>query len=248
MVGGVLSSKGEPFGVVAAACLTGCLIRGFSGFNERIPMKNNAKPDNCCPDTCIPGTLPTDRYRHILIIALVLNALMFGVELVASWWSGSVSLLADSIDFFGDAVNYGISLAVLAMALAWRSKAAMAKGIAMFSFGVFVLARTGWGIVAGSTPEPFIMGVTAVLAFAVNIGVAWMLYAYREGDANMRSVWLCSRNDAISNIAVFVAALAVQGSGTRWPDLVVALVMGGLALTSGASVMRLAGGELKNSV
>lgn len=204
--------------------------------------------DDCCPDACTPGVPPTDRYRRILVIALVLNVLMFGVELVASWWSGSVSLLADSIDFFGDAVNYGVSLAVLSMAVVWRSKAAMAKGIAMFSFGVFVLARAGWGIVAGDTPEPLTMGVTAVMAFAVNMGVAWMLYAFREGDANMRSVWLCSRNDAISNIAVMVAALAVLASGTRWPDLIVALVMGGLALTSGTSVMRQAGGELKNSV
>lgn len=204
--------------------------------------------DDCCPDACTPGVPPTDRYRRILVIALVLNVLMFGVELVASWWSGSVSLLADSIDFFGDAVNYGVSLAVLSMAVVWRSKAAMAKGIAMFSFGVFVLARAGWGIVAGDTPEPLTMGVTAVMAFAVNMGVAWMLYAFREGDANMRSVWLCSRNDAISNIAVMVAALAVLLSGTRWPDLIVALVMGGLALTSGTSVMRQAGGELKNSV
>lgn len=204
--------------------------------------------DDCCPDACTPGVPPTDRYRRILVIALVLNVLMFGVELVASWWSGSVSLLADSIDFFGDAVNYGVSLAVLSMAVVWRSKAAMAKGIAMFSFGVFVLARAGWGIVAGDTPEPLTMGVTAVMAFAVNMGVAWMLYAFREGDANMRSVWLCSRNDAISNIAVMVAALAVLLSGTRWPDLIVALVMGGLALTSGTSVMRQAGAELKNSV
>lgn len=201
--------------------------------------------DDCCPDACTPGVPPTDRYRRILVIALVLNVLMFGVELVASWWSGSVSLLADSIDFFGDAVNYGVSLAVLSMAVVWRSKAAMAKGIAMFSFGVFVLARAGWGIVAGDTPEPLTMGVTAVMAFAVNMGVAWMLYAFREGDANMRSVWLCSRNDAISNIAVMVAALAVLLSGTRWPDLIVALVMGGLALTSGTSVMRQAGGELR---
>lgn len=211
--------------------------------SPRIP--ENPMSDDCCSDHCTPRVPPTDRYRRVLVIALVLNALMFGVELAASWWSGSVSLLADSIDFFGDAVNYGISLVVLSMGLVWRAGAAMAKGIVMFSFGVFVLARAGWGLVEGATPEPVTMGATAVLAFAVNVGVAWLLYAWREGDANMRSVWLCSRNDAISNIAVFVAALAVMATGTRWPDLVVALVMGLLALTAGASVMQQARVELR---
>lgn len=201
--------------------------------------------DSCCNDNCTPSLPPTDRYRRILTTALVLNALMFGVELAASWWSGSVALMADAIDFFGDAVNYGVSLAVLSMALVWRARTALLKGLTMAGFGLFVLVRAGWSVFTGETPEPFSMGGTALLAFAVNMGVAWMLYAYREGDANMRSVWLCSRNDAISNIAVFVAALAVLATGTRWPDLVVALVMGGLGLSAGASVVRQARQELR---
>lgn len=194
--------------------------------------------DSCASDTCRPGPPPNDRYRRVLIVALVLNAAMFGIELVAGWFSGSVSLMADAIDFFGDAVNYGVSLVVLSMALVWRARSAMLKGVVMMSFGVFVLVRAGWNAVAGVTPEAFTMGGTAVLAFAVNVGVAWMLYAFREGDANMRSVWLCSRNDAIGNIAVFVAALAVLLTGTRWPDVAVAMVMAALALTSGASVVQ----------
>lgn len=201
--------------------------------------------DSCCNDSCTPSPPPTDQYRRILTIALVLNALMFGVELAASWWSGSVALMADAIDFFGDAVNYGVSLAVLSMALVWRARTALLKGLTMACFGLFVLVRAGWSVVTGETPEPFSMGGTALLALAVNMGVAWMLYAYREGDANMRSVWLCSRNDAISNIAVFVAALAVLATGTRWPDLVVALVMGGLGLSAGASVVEQARQELR---
>lgn len=233
-------------------CRTACLKTGVSGMMgehhdamSEPPVPGTLMSDDCCSDHCTPGVPPTDRYRRVLIIALVLNALMFGAELAASWWSGSVSLLADSIDFFGDAVNYGISLVVLSMGLVWRAGAAMAKGIVMFSFGVFVLARAGWGFVDGAAPEPFTMGATAILAFAVNMGVAWMLYAWREGDANMRSVWLCSRNDAISNIAVFVAAFAVMATGMPWPDLVVALVMGLLALTAGTSVVRQARAELR---
>lgn len=201
--------------------------------------------DSCCNDNGTPSRPPADRYRRILAAALILNALMFGVELAASWWSGSVALMADAIDFFGDAVNYGVSLAVLSMALVWRARTALLKGLTMACFGLFVLVRAGWSVVTGETPEPFSMGGTALLALAVNMGVAWMLYAYREGDANMRSVWLCSRNDAISNIAVFVAALAVLATGTRWPDLVVALVMGGLGLSAGASVVEQARQELR---
>lgn len=201
--------------------------------------------DSCCNDNGTPSRPPADRYRRILAAALILNALMFGVELAVSWWSGSVALMADAIDFFGDAVNYGVSLAVLSMALVWRARTALLKGLTMACFGLFVLVRAGWGAFAGETPEPFAMGGAAVLALSVNLGVAWMLYAYREGDANMRSVWLCSRNDAISNIAVFVAALAVLVTGTRWPDLVVALVMGGLGLSAGASVVKQARKELR---
>ncbi len=185
------------------------------------------------------------RYRRVLWIALVINALMFAVELSAGFSSGSVSLLADAIDFFGDAANYGVSLAVLTMALAWRARAAFAKGLCMLAFGLFVVGKALWAARTGTPPEAVTMGVISLLALAANVGVAAMLYAWREGDANMRSVWLCSRNDAVGNVAVMLAALGVAATGSAWPDLIVALGMGALALSSAYSVLRQARAELQ---
>jgi Co/Zn/Cd efflux system component len=190
------------------------------------------------------GRPPPPGYRRVLWIALVVNLAMFALEIGAGVASGSVSLLADAIDFFGDAANYGLSLAVLSMAVTWRAGAAVVKAVSMLLFGVVVLGRALWAAALGETPEAVTMGAVGVLALAANLGVAWLLYAFREGDANMRSVWLCTRNDAIGNLAVLLAALGVLGTGTRWPDLAVAAVMGGLALTAGVSVLRQARAEL----
>jgi Co/Zn/Cd efflux system component len=186
----------------------------------------------------------TPRYRRVLWVALALNAAMFAVEIGAGFRSGSVSLLADAIDFFGDAANYGVTLAVLSMGLAWRARAAVLKGLSMVGFGLFVAGKTLWSAMQGVPPEALTMGLVGTLALGVNVAVALMLYAFREGDANMRSVWLCSRNDAIGNVAVMLAALGVFGTGSAWPDLAVAAVMAALALSGGWSVLRQARGEL----
>ena len=186
------------------------------------------------------------RYRKILWIALVVNLAMFGIEIGAGFRSGSVSLLADAIDFFGDAANYGVTLAVLSMGPLWRGRAALLKGASMLAFGIVVLAKTGWSFAYGGPPEALTMGAVGLLALTANVAVALMLYAWREGDANMRSVWLCSRNDAIGNIAVMVAAIGVLGTHSAWPDLAVALGMALLALTGGWSVIRQAWEELGN--
>lgn len=169
---------------------------------------------------------------------------MFAVEIGAGVASGSVSLLADAIDFLGDAANYGVSLAVLTMGMVWRSRAALAKAISMLAFAALVLGRAAWGALYGEPPQAITMGVVGFLALAANLGVAWVLYSYREGDANMRSVWLCTRNDAIGNVAVLLAAVGVFGTGTAWPDLAVAAIMGGLAFSAGVAVMRQARREL----
>lgn len=181
---------------------------------------------------------PAPGFRKALWIALWVNLAMFLVEGIASLQSGSVSLLADAIDFFGDSANYLLSLSVLSMGMLWRGRAAMVKGITMAVFGIAVLARAIWVVQSGITPEPLTMGAVGLLALATNVGVAIMLFKFREGDSDMRSVWLCSRNDAIGNVAVMVAALGVLGTGTAWPDLAVAAVMGGLAITAGISVVR----------
>jgi Co/Zn/Cd efflux system component len=184
------------------------------------------------------------RYRRILWVALVVNAAMFVVEVGAGVQSGSASLLADAIDFLGDAANYALSLWVLAMALTWRARAALVKGASMLAFGVFVVGRVAWGALLGTPPEPFTMGTIGLLALAANLGVAVLLYTYRNGDANMRSVWLCTRNDALGNVAVMGAALGVFGTGSAWPDLAVAAIMAGLAIAGGTSVIRQARQEL----
>ncbi|MEC7728715.1 cation transporter [Marinobacter flavimaris] len=181
---------------------------------------------------------PAPGFRKALWIALWVNLAMFVVEGVASLSSGSVSLMADAIDFFGDSANYILSLTVLSMGMLWRGRAAMVKGITMTAFGLVVWARAVWVVQAGITPEPLTMGAVGLLALSANVSVAAMLFKFREGDSDMRSVWLCSRNDAISNIAVMVAALGVFGTGTAWPDLIVAAIMGTLAITAGISVMR----------
>ena len=193
---------------------------------------------NCCDDSCASSKPPVDpRYRRILWVALFINAAMFGVELLGGLRADSVSLLADAIDFFGDAANYGLSLFVLGMAAVWRSRAALAKGFMMGAYGVFLLGKAGWSIAVGTAPDPATMGVIGSIALAANGTVALLLYAFRDGDANMRSVWLCSRNDAIGNVAVMLAALGVFGTGTSWPDLGVAAVMAALGLTAARTVI-----------
>lgn len=198
----------------------------------------------CCDAGCSTQVVGPG-FRKALWLALVINLVMFIVEIISGLRSGSVSLLADAIDFAGDAANYGITLMVLSMGLLWRSRAAMLKGVSMLVFGVFVLGRAGWTVYADVVPEPVTMGVIGGLALAANVIVALMLYAFREGDSNMRSVWLCSRNDAIGNVAVIVAAAGVFGTGSGWPDLLVAVIMAGLALSAGFSVVRQARQELR---
>ena len=196
---------------------------------------------HCCPAPPPPSGIS---YRRVLWIALVANALMFGVELAASVYSGSSALAADALDFLGDSANYALSLGALAAGGAWLSRVALLKGAAMSLYGVAVLAYASWRAWLGVPPEPLTMGVVGLLALCVNFGVAVLLFRFREGDANMRSVWLCTRNDVIANILVLVAAAGVLGTGTVWPDVGVAAVLAFLGLSSGTSVMRHARAEL----
>jgi cation diffusion facilitator family transporter len=200
--------------------------------------------DHCTIESRGRDSVTNPAWRRALWIALVLNLIMFVVELGAGLQANSVSLLADAVDFAGDAANYALSLAVLGMAAVWRSRAALVKGLSMTAYGLFVIAKAVWVLRSGSVPEPLTMGLVGALALAVNTGVAVLLYSFRSGDANMRSVWLCSRNDALSNLAVMLAALGVFGTGSAWPDLAVAAVMAALALGAGVSVIRQARSEL----
>ena len=187
------------------------------------------------------------RWRLILWIALIANAGMFLVEIIAGIAADSRALQADALDFFGDAANYAISLGVAGMALAWRARAALFKAATMFAFGIWVIGYAIYGLVAGSSPEPQTMGVIGTLAFMVNVAAALLLFRYREGDANMRSVWICSRNDAIGNLAVLAAAVGVFGTGQSWPDLLVAGIMAGLAIWGSIEVFSQALRELAHA-
>ena len=199
---------------------------------------------HCCNQQADQTALRSQRYRRILWTALAVNLLMFFVEIVAGVEAGAVSLLADALDFFGDAGNYAISLWVLGMGLALRARAAQLKALSMLLFGVGVLLVALWRAWQGEVPHAPTMGLIGSLALLTNLGVAALLYAYREGDSNMRSVWLCTRNDALGNLAVLLAALGVFGSGSAWPDLLVASIMAGLAITAAVQVLRQARSEL----
>ena len=199
----------------------------------------------CCSGHCTTAAAPVDpRFRKALWIALWVNTLMFGVEIFGGLRAGSVSLLADAVDFAGDAANYALSLSVLSMGLLWRARAALIKGVTMAVYGLLVLAKTGWVAAFGVPPEAYTMGAIGMLALIANLSVAVMLFRFRDGDANMRSVWLCSRNDAIVNVAIILAAIGVLGSGSRWPDLIVAAVVSGLALGSARTIIRQARDEI----
>ncbi len=186
-------------------------------------------------------------YRNTLWVALAINAAMFGVEATAGLHTGSVSLQADSLDFFGDAANYGISLFVLARTMRWRASASMLKGATMGAFGVYVLGLAFYKAFVLGVPSAMIMGTVGVVALIANIICAALLYRYRDGDSNRRSVWICSRNDAIGNIAVVLAASGVFLTATPWPDLFVGTVMALLALSGAYQIMRHAAEELRSA-
>ncbi|MCY6381120.1 cation transporter [Hoeflea prorocentri] len=180
----------------------------------------------------------SDDYKRRLWIVIILNATMFAVEIVAGQMAGSKALQADALDFLGDAMTYGISLAVIGSSIAVRTTAALTKGFSLLLMGLWVFGSTLWHVFFVEVPEAHVMGVIGFLALAANLVSVLLLVRYKDGDANVRSVWLCSRNDAIGNIAVMIAALGVWGTQSGWPDLAVAAIMAGLFLTSAFQIVR----------
>jgi cation diffusion facilitator family transporter len=177
-------------------------------------------------------------YKRRLWIVILLNAAMFAVEMTAGHMAKSQALQADALDFFGDALTYGISLAVIGASIRVRTLAALGKGISLMVMGAWVFGSTAYRVLYLGVPEAEIMGVVGLMALAVNLASVLLLMRYKDGDANVRSVWLCSRNDAIGNVAVMFAALGVWGSGTGWPDVIVAGVMAALFLSSSVQIIR----------
>ncbi len=198
----------------------------------------------CCGGCETDAKVGYGPWRRVLWIALIINAGMFMVEIVAGVAAQSASLRADAIDFLGDSANYAISLGVAGMALRWRARAAMFKGVSLLMLGIWVLTSTLWMAIAGTLPRAETMGVVGILAFLANMLCAVILWKHREGDANRQSVWICSRNDAIGNVAVVAAALGVFGTRTAWPDIVVAAILAGLGVTGGWQIVRQAWAEM----
>ena len=191
----------------------------------------------CCgQDAQFDGV--SDAYKRRLWLVIAINAAMFAVEMSAGQAAQSQALKADALDFLGDALTYGLSLAVIGLSLRVRATAALFKGLSLMAMGLWVLGTTLYRVLYTGVPEAEIMGLIGFLALGANLASVLLLMAYKDGDANVRSVWLCSRNDAIGNVAVMLAALGVWGSGTGWPDLIVAGLMAALFVNSSVQIIR----------
>lgn len=206
---------------------------------------------SCCGGGCGSSELPTfdgmnPRYKRILWTVITVNGAMFLTEMVAGHMAGSQALQADALDFLGDTVTYGLSLAVIGASLKVRSTAALFKGVSLALMAVWVLGMTIYRTLILGVPSAEVMGAIGFLALAANVGSVLLLLPYKDGDANVRSVWLCSRNDAIGNVAVMIAALGVWGTATKWPDLAVAGFMAVMFLTSSTQILRQAWTEYKS--
>jgi Co/Zn/Cd efflux system component len=198
-------------------------------------------------DCCEPGSFDgaSNTYRRALIAVIVINGVMFAVEMIAGYVSGSQALQADALDFFGDTLTYSITLLVIGMPLIWRARAALFKGLSLGAMGLWVLGSTAYHILIRDVPQSEVMGAIGFLALIANVISVLLLLKYRDGDANVRSVWLCSRNDAIGNCAVILAASGVWATNTAWPDLIVAGIMASLFLWSSAQIIRQASAEIR---
>ncbi len=205
--------------------------------------------DCCEPPALDPGASHARylRQRRALWLVLAINATMFCVEIIAGWFAGSTALLADALDFLADSATYALTLYVLMKSARWKASAALIKGAGMGVFGLWVLFEAARRAFDPALPDAMIMGGVGVLALAANLASAALLFWHRGDDLNMRSVWLCSRNDAIGNLAVLAAAGGVIATATAWPDLVVGGVIASLELSAAWSITRQAIAELRRA-
>jgi len=201
---------------------------------------------SCCGgETNFEGLSPD--YKRRLWAVIAINAVMFAVEMVAGHLAGSQALQADALDFLGDTLTYGLSMAVIGASLRVRASAALIKGLSLLAMGLWVLGSTIYTVFVLGVPQAQVMGAIGFLALAANVASVLLLVKYKDGDANVRSVWLCSRNDAIGNVAVMLAALGVWGSQTGWPDVIVAALMAGLFTWSAVQILTQGLGEWRST-
>jgi Co/Zn/Cd efflux system component len=217
--------------------------------HEALPAKAQTHPEEACG--CHGGVPVFDgvdpRYKRVLWTVILINAAMFVTEIVAGHLAGSQALQADALDFLGDTVTYGLSLAVIGASLRNRATAALFKGLSLSLMGAWVLGSTLYHVLILGLPRAEIMGAIGLLALAANVTSVLLLMRYKDGDANVRSVWLCSRNDAIGNVVVTGAAGAVWWTASAWPDLIVAGLMAGLFLSSAVQILRQAWTEYRST-
>jgi len=187
-------------------------------------------------------------YRRVLVIVIGINLAMFVVEMTSGLYAQSMALKADALDFLGDSVTYALSLAVIGLPLRVRAGAALFKGISLALMAAVILGASLYRVVVTAQPDETVMSTVGVLAFCANLSAALLLMRYRDGDSNVRSVWLCSRNDAIGNLGVIAAGLLVGVTASPWPDLVVAAVLAGLFLSSSVGIVRQALVERREAV
>lgn len=206
----------------------------------------NADMSGCCGNNQAFDGM-SKNYKRRLWAVIAINAAMFFVEMTAGQMAGSQALKADALDFFGDAATYGMSLAVIGASVAVRTNAALIKAVSLFAMGLWVAGSTVWMVFVRGVPEAEVMGIVGFLALAANVTSVLLLMAYKDGDANVRSVWLCSRNDAIGNVAVMIAALGVWGTASGWPDLIVAAIMASLFLSSSWQIVSQAMAEKREA-
>lgn len=200
----------------------------------------------CCgSDAKFDGV--SNEFKRALWAVIAINGAMFFIEMAAGAFAGSKALQADALDFLGDTATYALSLYVIGMTLKVRATAALAKGLSLGAMGLWVFGSTAYQVLVLGVPSAEIMGGIGLLALTANLASVWILMRFKDGDANVRSVWLCSRNDAIGNVAVIMAAVGVYLTGTAWPDLIVAALMAGLFLWSAGQIIKQARQELADA-
>jgi len=228
------------------SCESGNACCGDLRAHEITSATHKDKAGGSCCEAGVPVFDGLDpRYKRILWTVIAINATMFLTETIAGQLAGSQALEADALDFLADTVTYGLSMAVIGASLRTRATAALFKGLSLSLMAAWVLGSTIYQTLILGLPRAEVMGGIAILALAANLASVLLLLRYKDGDANVRSVWLCSRNDAIGNVVVMAAAVGVWGTATAWPDLVVAALMAGIFLTSSVQILRQAWAEYR---
>jgi Co/Zn/Cd efflux system component len=216
-----------------------------SQLNQQVAPAATISTDSCCSGGVPVFDGVNARYKRVLWTVIGINGAMFLAEMAAGHIAGSQALKADALDFLADTVTYGLSLAVIGASLKTRAVAALSKGISLSAMSLWVFGSTVYQTLVLGVPRAELMGAVGLLALAANLTSVLLLMRYKNGDANVRSVWLCSRNDAIGNVVVMFAALAVWGTTSAWPDLAVAGVMAGIFLTSSVQILKQAWTEYR---